>query len=84
MILTEPPKSQGLEATVEDKSEWSDVKLNDIEEMITYTDEQQRILLQEEPEKELPQWFKSRAMWWLTDKISNSEFVSGMEYLIKP
>jgi len=43
--------------------------------------EQKRILSADEPDKEIPQWFKSRAIWWLTEKISNEEFVSGMEYL---
>jgi len=81
MILTEPPKDVVDVEALEDSSQWSDEKMYDIEQMITFTDEQKRILTTEEPDKEIPQWFKSRAMWWLTDKISNEEFVSGMEYL---
>jgi len=64
-------------------SEWSEQKTFDIQEMITYTEDQKRILTTEEPDKGLPQWFKSRALWWVNGKIDNAEFISGMEYLFK-
>jgi len=81
VILTEPPKDQ-IKQDID--SEWSMQKTLDIQEMITYTYEQQRILTTDEPDKDLPQWFKSRAIWWVNEKISNEEFIAGMEYLLKP
>jgi len=81
VILTEPPTGQREQSVV---SEWSMQKTLDIEAMVTYTYEQQRILTTDEPDKELPQWFKSRAIWWVNEKISNAEYVAGMEYLLKP
>jgi len=81
VVLTEPPKDQ-IEQDV--NSEWSIQKTLDIQEIVTYTHEQQRILTTDVTDKELPQWFKSRAIWWVNEKISNEEYISGMEYLLKP
>ena len=81
VILTEPPKDQ-IKQDVD--SEWSMQKTLDIENMITYTYEQQRILTTDEPDKDLPQWFKSRAIWWINEKISSEEYIAGMEYLFNP
>jgi len=64
--------------------DWLEQKRSDIQEMITYTEDQKRILTTEELDKNLPQWFKTRALWWLDEKIDNREFISGMEYLYKP
>jgi len=56
----------------------------DFQKMIAYTEEQERILTNEEPDKSLPQWFKTRALWWVNEQIENRDFISGMEYLYKP
>jgi len=84
MILTEPPKDPNQGAIEQVVSEWSEQKTLDIQEMITYTDEQKRILTTEEPDKGLPQWFKTRALWWVNEKIDSAEFISGIEYLYNP
>jgi len=81
VVLTEPPNNK-IKQDVD--SEWSQQKTLDIQEMITYTDEQKRILTTNVNDKDLPQWFKSRAIWWITEKISTEEYISGMEYLLKP
>jgi len=81
VILTEPPKNEIKQDVT---PEWSMQKILDIQDMTTYTYEQKRILATEEPDKDLPQWFKSRAIWWVNEKISNEEYISGMEYLLKP
>ena len=31
----------------------------------------------------IPEWIKNNALWWADNKISESEFVSGIEFLIK-
>jgi len=31
----------------------------------------------------IPEWIKNNALWWSDNKISESEFVSGIEFLIK-
>lgn len=31
----------------------------------------------------IPVWIKSNAQWWAEDKISESDFISGIEYMIK-
>jgi len=85
VVLTEPPKDPNQDAIEQQMvSEWEEQKTLDIQEMITYTREQKRILTTEEPDKGLPQWFKSRALWWVNGEIDNAEFIAGMEYLYKP
>jgi len=83
VILTEPPKSKKLGAPEIDVSQWTEQKRLDVEEMITYTEEQKSILSTEEIDKQLPDWFKTRAMWWVTEKIDNDEFIAGMEFMTK-
>lgn len=31
---------------------------------------------------EIPSWYKTNAMWWSEKKISDAEFVSGLQYLL--
>jgi len=31
----------------------------------------------------IPEWIKNNALWWADNKISESEFISGIEFLIK-
>ena len=31
----------------------------------------------------MPTWVKNTAGWWFEDKISEGEFVKGIEYLVK-
>lgn len=83
VILTEPPKSGELDTPEIDVSEWSDSKKMDIDQMITYTKEQEKILTTEVVDKQLPDWFKTRAMWWVTEKIDSDEFIAGMEFMTK-
>ena len=33
--------------------------------------------------KAVPEWVKNNAIWWSQDKISDNEFVSGLQFLIK-
>lgn len=85
VFLTEPPKNSSPEAIEQQViSKWTEQKTLDIQEMITYTEKQKRILTTEEPDEGLPQWFKTRALWWLDEKISNRDFIAGMEYFYKP
>jgi hypothetical protein len=39
--------------------------------------------LLEESSIVIPDWIKSNAGWWAEDKISNSDFTKGLEYLIE-
>jgi hypothetical protein len=32
---------------------------------------------------EIPQWIKNNAKWWSSDSVSDSEFISGLEFLIE-
>ena len=32
--------------------------------------------------QQIPAWVKNNAGWWADDKISDSDFVSGIQYLI--
>jgi hypothetical protein len=84
VFLTEPQKDSNQEAIEQQViSEWTEQKTLDIQEMITYTEEQKRILTTEEEDKSLPEWFKSRALWWLDEKIDNRDFISGMQFFYK-
>lgn len=33
--------------------------------------------------KEIPEWVKNNARWWIDEQITNSDFFSGMSHLIK-
>jgi len=35
------------------------------------------------PEINIPSWIKNNASWWSKDLIEDTEFVSGLQYLIK-
>ena len=39
--------------------------------------------LQNIEENTIPYWIKNNAGWWSNDKISDNDFISGIEYLIK-
>jgi len=39
--------------------------------------------LQKLEERTIPYWVKNNAGWWAEDKISDSDFIAGIEYLIK-
>jgi len=32
---------------------------------------------------EIPDWIKNNALWWSNNQISESDFVSGVEYMIQ-
>ena len=36
-----------------------------------------------ESEIKIPEWIKSNAGWWATNKIADTDFIKGIEYLIK-
>ena len=40
-------------------------------------------LLQEIENKIIPYWIKNNAKWWYDDKISDDDFLSGIEYLVE-
>jgi len=39
--------------------------------------------LQKIEERTIPYWIKNNAGWWAEDKISDDDFIAGIEYLIK-
>jgi len=39
--------------------------------------------LQKIEERTIPYWVKNNAGWWAEDKISDGDFIAGIEYLIK-
>ena len=39
--------------------------------------------LQDLEERTIPYWIKNNAGWWSDDKISDNDFIAGIEYLIK-
>jgi len=39
--------------------------------------------LQKLEERTIPYWIKNNAGWWAKDKISDGDFIAGIEYLIK-
>jgi len=39
--------------------------------------------LQKLDERTIPYWIKNNAGWWSDDKISDNDFIAGIEYLIK-
>ena len=39
--------------------------------------------LQKIEEKTIPYWVKNNAKWWSEDKISDNDFITGIEYLVK-
>jgi len=41
------------------------------------------ILQNDENSLEIPKWVKTNAKWWSTNQIPDSDFVKGLEHLIK-
>ena len=39
--------------------------------------------LQKLEERAIPYWVKNNAKWWSEDKISDNDFITGIEYLVK-
>ena len=39
--------------------------------------------LQKIEENTIPYWIRNNAAWWANDKISDTDFISGIEYLLK-
>ena len=76
LILTEPPKdSKG-----QDQNNAHE-KNNEVQKMAL-----KKINLdleQMDNELELPLWFKTRAMWLVTEQITEKEFIQGMEFLFR-
>lgn len=82
-IFTDPPKDLKedlLEA--EHTSEWVKQRENHILSMVQF-DENIKEIPDDELPKVLPEWFKTRANWWISGQITNEEFVNGMKYLFK-
>jgi len=81
VVFTDPPKNIKQDFTVHSETlDLSSIKSQDILKMHPFGDEYVKSLTNTDSDK-LPQWFKTRALWWTTDKISNTEFLSGMEFM---
>ncbi len=46
-----------------------------------YTEKNSHLLNLEK--NKIPYWLKTNAGWWASDKISNTDFIAGIQYLIK-
>ena len=75
IILTEPPKDQKTDE--DDIRDYANDK--EIEELAMKKIDAESTL--EKKELELPHWFKTRAMWLVTEQITDKEFIQGMEFL---
>jgi len=81
VVFTDPPLTDKQD--IEEHSETlelASVKSREILAMNPFGEEYVKSITEKDSQK-IPEWFKTRALWWVTDKVSDTEFLSGMEYL---
>jgi hypothetical protein len=84
VIFTDPPKDLKDDLLESDTtSEWVKQREKNILSMVPFAENIKEEITNDELPKTLPQWFKTRAIWWISGKITHEEFVSGMQYLFK-
>ena len=83
VIFTDPPKFMKDELLSESNNikEWVQEREATILGMVQLAQKIEDTQSDDEETKELPQWFKTRAIWWINDKISEQEFLNGMYYI---
>jgi len=81
VVFTDPPKSDKLDMAEHSETlDLSSIKSQDILKMHPFGDEYVTSLTNTDSDQ-LPQWFKTRALWWMTEKINDMEFLTGMEFM---
>lgn len=81
VVFTDPPKSDKLDfAEHSETLDLASLKSRDILKMHPFGDEYVNSLTNTDSDQ-LPQWFKTRALWWTTNRINDSEFLTGMEFM---
>ncbi|HII36329.1 MAG TPA: hypothetical protein HA319_04735, partial [Nitrosopumilaceae archaeon] len=84
VIFTDPPKDLKDDLLESDTTiEWVKQREKNILLMVPFAENIEEEISNDELPKSLPQWFKTRAIWWISGKITHEEFVSGMQYLFK-
>ncbi|KRT60490.1 MAG: hypothetical protein XU09_C0009G0039 [Thaumarchaeota archaeon CSP1-1] len=84
VIFTDPPKDLKDDLLESDTTiEWVKQREKNILLMVPFAENIEEEIPNDELPKSLPQWFKTRAIWWISGKITHEEFVSGMQYLFK-
>ena len=57
--------------------------LEKIEVKFPYEPTEKPAFLEKIEENKIPFWIKNNAAWWTEDKISDSDFIQGIEYLVQ-
>ena len=57
--------------------------LKKIEAKFPYEPTEKPAFLQKIEENKIPLWIKNNAAWWTQDKITDSDFIQGIEYLVQ-
>ena len=57
--------------------------LEKIEKKFPYEPTEKPAFLEKIEENKIPLWIKNNAAWWTEDKISDTDFLQGIEYLVK-
>ena len=57
--------------------------LKKIEAKFPYEPTEKPAFLQKIEENKIPLWIKNNAVWWTQDKITDSDFIQGIEYLVQ-
>ena len=84
VIFTDPPKYLKEHLLDPEKTlEWVKQREKNIFSMVPFAENIETAIPNDEIPKELPEWFKTRANWWISGKITHEEFISGMQYLFK-
>ena len=84
VIFTDPPKDLKDDLLESDTTiEWVKQREKNILLMVPFAENIEEEIPNDELPKSLPQWFTTRAIWWISGKITHEEFVSGMQYLFK-
>ena len=57
--------------------------LEKIEKKFPYEPTEKPAFLEKIEENKIPLWIKNNAAWWTQDKISDTDFIQGIEYLVQ-
>ena len=57
--------------------------LEKIEKKFPYEPTEKPAFLEKIEENKIPLWIKNNAVWWTQDKISDTDFIQGIEYLVQ-
>ncbi|MDX1373193.1 MAG: hypothetical protein R3321_12015, partial [Nitrososphaeraceae archaeon] len=84
IIFTDSPKEKKLEMLQEENEiQWIQQYENQVLQMVPFVDETIFKDSINDNQLQIPDWYKTRALWWVTEKISDEEYINGIKYILE-